>query len=89
MVLLIWIIGGALALGQLAESLPPRTWWLLPLAVGWMVAIVPVTIFSMDAGHPWRRAALNACRALRSYLFVMALICIPAAVLALLSRLAG
>ena len=89
MTLLIWIIGGVLALGQLASTLPPRTWWLMPLALIWMIGIVPVAIFSMHVAHPFRRAFRNAMQALREYLFVMAIICVPAIVLAILASLAN
>lgn len=89
MTLLIWLIGGVLALGQLASNLPPSTWWLLPLALVWMIGLVPAAIFSMHAAHPFRQAFRNAMEALRQYLFVMALICVPAIVLAFLASIAN
>lgn len=89
MLLLIWIFGGAVLLGCLARSLPSHTWWLVPLAILWMVGIVPVAIFSMYAAHPFSVAIRNAVAATRSYLYVIAIICVPAIIIAVIQALRG
>lgn len=89
MTLLIWLFGGVVALGHLAATLPPRTWWLGLLAGVWMVGLIPAAIFSMQMGRPAGVALRNSMYALKQYLFVMGLICIPGAVLALLAYIAA